>query len=212
MTNIRFIQFAIKSKALSFGEFKTKAGRTSPYFFNSGEFNDGKAIKKLAEFYVDAYEKSRVYCEVVFGSAYKGIPLAVAFSTSLSLYGEIMPYCFNRKEEKDHGEGGSVIGCSLKNKKVLIIDDVISSGMSIKESIKIIRDNGGIPSLILVALDRQEKGATELSSIQEIEKETGIKVVSVAKFSDIQKCVENNKEYDTFKESIISYSEKYGVK
>jgi len=174
-----FIDLAISEGALRFGEFTLKSGRKSPYFFNAGKFNDGRAISLLGKFYARAITDAGLDYDVIFGPAYKGIPLVTA--TVSALYGELdinKPYSFNRKEKKDHGEGGSIVGAPLSG-RVLIIDDVITAGTAIRESIKIITAHGAEVAGVVVSLDRQEKGKGDLSSIQEVEKEFNIPVVHI---------------------------------
>jgi orotate phosphoribosyltransferase len=152
-----FIEFALGCKVLRFGEFKTKAGRLSPYFFNAGLFNDGQSLARLAEFYAKATAAGGVDFDMLFGPAYKGIPLVAAISMALAQRGRNFPFAFNRKEAKDHGEGGSIVGAPLAG-RVLIVDDVISAGTSVRESVELIRAAGATPAGVLIALDRQERG------------------------------------------------------
>ena len=162
-----FLKFAIESHVLCFGEFKTKAGRLSPYFFNAGLFNDGDKLRKLGEFYAKAIVDSGIEFDVLFGPAYKGIPLAASIAIALSAMGRNVPFAFNRKEAKDHGEGGTVVGAELKG-RVLIVDDVISAGTSVRESVELIRAHGAIPAGVVIALDRMERGQGEKSAVQEV--------------------------------------------
>ena len=164
-----FIAFCINKQVLKFGEFKTKAGRISPYFFNAGLFNDGDSLLKLGEFYANSIEKSGIEFDMLFGPAYKGIPLVASIAIAFAKKGHNLPYAYNRKEAKDHGEGGNLVGAPLKG-SVLIIDDVISAGTSIRESVDLIQVNGAIPCGVSIALDRQERGLGELSAVQEVEK------------------------------------------
>ncbi|MCL4160625.1 UNVERIFIED_CONTAM: hypothetical protein GTU68_033708, partial [Idotea baltica] len=154
-----FIEFCIAQQVLKFGEYKTKAGRLSPYFFNAGLFNDGDSLLKLGEFYANSIEKSGIAFDMLFGPAYKGIPLVASIAIAFARKGRNLPYAYNRKEAKDHGEGGNLVGAPL-NGRVLIIDDVISAGTSIRESVEIIQVNGATPCGVSIALDRQEKGLT----------------------------------------------------
>ena len=160
-----FIEFALNCQVLRFGEFKTKAGRLSPYFFNAGLFNDGNSLGRLAEFYAKAVEASDIRFDMLFGPAYKGIPLVAAISMALAQRGNNFPFAFNRKEAKDHGEGGNIIGAPLAG-RVLIIDDVISAGTSVRESVDIIRAAGATRRGVVIALDRMERGTGELSAVQ----------------------------------------------
>jgi len=154
-----FIQFALEANVLSFGEFKTKAGRLSPYFFNAGGFNDGALLSALGRYYAKALQESGIEYDMLYGPAYKGIALAAATAIALADAGRNVPYAYNRKEAKDHGEGGSLVGAPVKG-KVVIIDDVISAGTSVRESVKLIRDAGAEPVAVLIALDRMEKSGT----------------------------------------------------
>src|SRR5512139_1183822 len=179
-----FIRFAIQQNVLRFGEFKTKAGRLSPYFFNSGLFQDGAALRELCQFYAQAILASNVEFDMLFGPAYKGIPLVAGTSIALAEQGRNVPYCFNRKEAKDHGEGGNTVGAKLQG-RVLIIDDVISAGTSVRESIELIRAAGATPCGVVIALDRMERGQGELSAVQEVERDYRIPVVAVATLEDL---------------------------
>lgn len=174
-----FIEFAIEKSVLKFGEFTLKSGRKSPYFFNAGLFNSGKALAELGRFYAAAIDSSGVGFDVLFGPAYKGIPIASAAAIALSdQFDRDMPWCFNRKEAKAHGEGGVLVGAPLTG-KVLIIDDVITAGTAIREVMEIVKAAGAEPAGVVVALDRQEKGTAELSAIQEVERDFGVPVLSV---------------------------------
>lgn len=183
-----FVSFAINKGVLRFGEFTTKAGRLSPYFFNSGLFNDGASMSALATFYAKAAESSGVPYDMLFGPAYKGITLAAGMAIKLADMGRNVPYAFNRKEAKDHGEGGLIVGAPLAG-RVLIVDDVISAGTSVRESIGFIRGAGATPAGVVIAIDRQERtGATEsgtLSAAQEVSQQHGIPVIAVATLDDI---------------------------
>ena len=179
-----FIEFAVARGVLCFGEFKTKAGRLSPYFFNAGLFNDGDALRRLGQFYAKALLAADPGVDVLFGPAYKGIPLVTATSVALAELGRNLPFCFNRKEAKDHGEGGVTVGAPLKG-RVLIIDDVISAGTSVRESVDIIRGAGAQPAGVLIALDRMERGSAALSAVQEVRNQFGIPVVSIASLDDL---------------------------
>jgi len=179
-----FVEFAIASQVLCFGEFKTKAGRMSPYFFNAGLFNDGDKLKRLGEFYAKAIVDSGIAFDVLFGPAYKGIPLVASVAIALAQAGHNVPYSFNRKETKDHGEGGRTIGAPLAG-RVLIVDDVISAGTSVRESVELIRAEGATPCGVAIALDRQERGAGERSAVQEIREHFGLPVIAIADLDDL---------------------------
>ncbi|MCK5877136.1 MAG: orotate phosphoribosyltransferase [Candidatus Marithrix sp.] len=181
----QFLEFAVQQQVLRFGKFTLKSGRISPYFFNIGLFNTGSALAQLGRFYSQAICASNINFDMLFGPAYKGIPIVTTTAIALSEYHQLhIPYCFNRKEIKEHGEGGIVVGSPL-NGKVLLIDDVISAGTAIREAIKIIETNGAKLVGIVVALNRQECGKTKLSAIQEIEQDYGIKVISIVNLDDL---------------------------
>jgi orotate phosphoribosyltransferase len=179
-----FIEFAIERQVLRFGEFKTKAGRLSPYFFNAGLFNDGEALRRLGQFYAKAILAAGIQFDLLFGPAYKGIPLVTATAVALAENRLNVPICFNRKEAKDHGEGGRTIGAPLAG-QVLIIDDVISAGTSVRESVDLIRGAGAIPAGVVIALDRMERGAGPLSAAQEVEQAFHLSVMSIADLDDL---------------------------
>ena len=179
-----FIEFAVASGVLCFGEFKTKAGRLSPYFFNAGLFNDGNRLRQLAQFYAKAILAADPAFDILFGPAYKGIPLVAASAVALAEFGRNLPFCFNRKEAKDHGEGGMTVGAPLKG-RVLIVDDVISAGTSVRESVQIIQAAGARPAGVLIALDRMERGTGALSAVQEVRNQFGIPVISIATLDDL---------------------------
>lgn len=206
-----FILFCIEQQVLEFGEFKTKAGRLSPYFFNAGLFSDGDSLLKLGEFYANSIEKSGIAFDMLFGPAYKGIPLAASIAIAFAKRGRNLPYAYNRKEAKDHGEGGSVIGAPLEG-KVLIIDDVISAGTSVRESVELIQAHGAIASGVSIALDRQEKGLGELSAVQEVEQKNALPVVSIAQLNDLLAHIESNDELAQHLHSVSSYQKRYCVK
>lgn len=174
-----FIAFAISQQVLRFGEFKTKAGRISPYFFNAGLFNDGLSLMRLGEFYARAIENSEIQFDMLFGPAYKGITLVAAIAIAFAKQGRNFPYAYNRKEAKDHGEGGTIVGAPLAG-RVLIVDDVISAGTSVRESVAMILDHGATPCGVAVAIDRQERGQGDLSAVQEVQINVGIPVCSIA--------------------------------
>lgn len=205
-----FIRFAIEQKVLAFGEFKTKAGRLSPYFFNAGLFHDGVALKQLAQFYAKAIIGSGVEFDMLFGPAYKGIPLAAGVAIAFADTGRNVNYSFNRKEEKDHGEGGSVIGAKLAG-RVLIIDDVISAGTSVRESVAIIQAAGATPCGVAIALDRMERGSGELSAVQEVERYYHMPVVSIANLDDLAAYLRTDAALAGHLGSVNQYREKYGV-
>jgi orotate phosphoribosyltransferase len=180
----QFVAFAIRAKVLRFGEFKTKAGRLSPYFFNAGLFSDGASLGELSRYYAQAALASKIPFDMLFGPAYKGITLAAATAIALAEFGHNVPFCYNRKESKDHGEGGRVVGAPLAG-RVLIIDDVISAGTSVRESVEIIRSEGGTPAGVLIALDRMERGQGALSATQEVSQSYGIPVSAIATLDDV---------------------------
>jgi orotate phosphoribosyltransferase len=207
---LQFIQFALQKQVLRFGEFKTKAGRLSPYFFNAGLFNDGESLMKLGEFYAAAILKSGVRFDMLFGPAYKGITLAASIAIALARQGRNVPYAYNRKEAKDHGEGGTIVGAPLSG-KVLIVDDVISAGTSVRESVDIIRSHGAEPCAVAIAIDRQERGLGELSAVQEVQRDNGIPVISIATLADLIRFLEDAPELLTFKQAVQQYRNEYGV-
>jgi orotate phosphoribosyltransferase len=204
-----FIAFAIKKQVLKFGEFKTKAGRLSPYFFNAGLFNDGESLLKLGEFYAESIEKSGIKFDMLYGPAYKGITLAAAIAIAFAQKGRNVPYAYNRKEAKDHGEGGSIVGAPLQG-RVLIIDDVISAGTSVRESFELITVNGAVPCGVSIALDRQEKGQTALSAVQEVEKVHKIPVCAIANLANLLKYLENQTDMLENLKHIMDYRNQYG--
>ncbi|MFA6178992.1 MAG: orotate phosphoribosyltransferase [Methylophilaceae bacterium] len=211
-----FIEFAIEKQVLRFGEFKTKAGRLSPYFFNAGLFNDGFSLMKLGEFYAAAILKSGIQFDMLFGPAYKGITLAATIAIALARQGRNVPYAYNRKEAKDHGEGGTVVGAPLTG-RVLIVDDVISAGTSVRESVDIIKSCGAVPCGVAIAIDRQELGTGSLSAVQEVEKDNGIPVCSIANLESLIKYLHNqsnvsqNHDVVQYLSAIESYRRQYGA-
>ncbi|MEH6450044.1 MAG: orotate phosphoribosyltransferase [Oleispira sp.] len=207
-----FIEFAIKQGVLKFGEFTLKSGRVSPYFFNAGLFNTGKALAEIGRFYAAALEAADVEYDVIFGPAYKGIPLATTLSVALfDKYGKDVPYVFNRKEAKAHGEGGTLVGSALEG-RVLIVDDVITAGTAIREVMSMIEAAPDAkPAATLIALDRQEKGKAEESAIQEVERDYGIPVISIVKLEQVLAYVADQPELTQYAASIEAYREKYGV-
>ena len=206
----QFIAFAIKKEVLRFGEFKTKAGRLSPYFFNAGLFNDGESLMKLGEFYAAAILKSGVQFDMLFGPAYKGITLAASIAIALARQGHNLPYAYNRKEAKDHGEGGTIVGAPLKG-RVLIVDDVISAGTSVRESLQMIKSAGATPAGVAIAIDRQERGLGELSAVQEVERDNAMPVIKIASLADLITYLNDAPELASYKVAVEQYRETYGV-
>jgi len=205
-----FVDFTLETGVLKFGEFTLKSGRVSPYFFNAGLFNTGSHLSELGKFYAQAIEASGLMFDVLFGPAYKGIPLAAATSIALNdSFNKNIPYSFNRKEVKDHGEGGSIVGHPLEG-DILVIDDVITAGTAIREAQDIISSNGAITKGVIVALDRQEKGNSELSAIQEVEQIFGVSVISIINLSHI---IEHLKSVNNEQilQKIESYRSQYGI-
>lgn len=205
-----FIAFSIHKQVLRFGEFKTKAGRLSPYFFNAGLFDDGESLLKLGEFYAHSILQSGLKFDMLFGPAYKGIPLVAAISIAFARMGHNYSYAYNRKEAKDHGEGGTLVGAPLKG-RVLIIDDVISAGTSIRESVEMIRHTGATPCGVSIALDRQEKGLGELSAVQEVEQTNQMPVVSIAKLTDLFAYLQGNDSLAQYFPAIQNYRAQYCI-
>ena len=205
-----FVEFAIRAGVLRFGEFKTKAGRLSPYFFNAGLFNDGNRLGRLGRYYAQAALASGIGFDMLFGPAYKGITLAAATAVALAEAGHNVPFCFNRKEAKDHGEGGNIVGSPLAG-RVLIIDDVITEGASKREAIEIIRAAGALPAGVLIALDRQERGRGELSATQEVSREFALPVTCIATLGDILDTLAGSPERKQDIEKIEEYRRLYGV-
>jgi orotate phosphoribosyltransferase len=205
-----FIRFAVEQKVLCFGEFTTKAGRQSPYFFNAGLFHHGAALKRLAQFYAKAISASAVGFDMLFGPAYKGIPLVAATAIAFTDSGMDVPYAFNRKEAKDHGEGGSVIGAPLAG-RVLIVDDVISAGTSVRESVELIRQSAARPAGVAIALDRMERGAGELSAVQEVRQLYKMPVISIATLDDLVAFLSNESGPSDNLDAVRRYRERYGV-
>ncbi len=208
-----FIEFAIQQGVLRFGEFTLKSGRVSPYFFNAGLFNTGSALAKLGRFYAAALEESGIEYDVVFGPAYKGIPLSASLTIALAdQYQKDMPYVFNRKEAKTHGEGGNLVGAPLEG-RVLIVDDVITAGTAIREVMSLIESTeGATPAAALIALNRQERGQGELSAIQEVERDFGITVASIVSLNQVLDYVAEDPELAQYADAISAYRDQYGVK
>lgn len=206
-----FIEFALSRNVLKFGEFTLKSGRISPYFFNAGLFNQGEDLAKLGEFYAKAAQENGLEYDVIFGPAYKGIPIATAFAVALfTHFGINKPVCFNRKEAKDHGEGGNLIGSPLKD-RVLLVDDVITAGTAIRESMALIAQNNAQLSHVLIALNRQEKGQGELSAIQEVERDYQCRVLAIVDFDDLLQFIENAPQYAQYLPAMRAYRAKYGI-
>ena len=210
-----FIEFALEKQVLRFGEFTLKSGRTSPYFFNAGLFKTGGDLARLGRFYATALVDAKIDFDLVFGPAYKGIPIATTTTVALFDHHNLdVPYCFNRKEAKTHGEGGSLVGAEL-NGKIMLVDDVITAGTAIRESMEIIKAHNAELSGVLIALDRQEKGQGELSAIQEVERDFGTKVISIVKLADVvtyltEKITEQPELADSLA-SINKYRQDYGI-
>ena len=206
-----FIEFALAKQVLRFGEFTLKSGRTSPYFFNAGLFNTGGDLARLGRFYAAALADANIEFDLLFGPAYKGIPIATTTAVALAdHYERDIPYCFNRKEAKTHGEGGSLVGSALSG-KIMLVDDVITAGTAIRESMEIIKANGAELSGVLIALDRQEKGQGELSAIQEVERDFGTQVISIVTLGDVITYLEEQPDMVDSLASIKQYRLDYGI-
>ncbi|RTR29276.1 orotate phosphoribosyltransferase [Shewanella atlantica] len=206
-----FIEFALERQVLRFGEFTLKSGRTSPYFFNAGLFNTGRDLARLGRFYAAALVDSGIEHDLLFGPAYKGIPIATTTAVALCEHHDIdIPYCFNRKEKKDHGEGGSLVGSELKG-RVMLVDDVITAGTAIRESMEIIEAHKAELAGVLIALDRQEKGKGELSAIQEVERDFGCEIVSIIKLGDLINYLSEKPGMEAQLESVSAYRDQYGI-
>ncbi len=206
-----FIEFALQKQVLKFGQFTLKSGRTSPYFFNAGLFNSGRDLARLGRFYAAALMDSGIDYDLLFGPAYKGIPIATTTAVALSNdYDLDIPYCFNRKEAKTHGEGGSLVGSELKG-KVMLVDDVITAGTAIRESMDIIQAHNAQLAGVLIALDRQEKGKAELSAIQEVERDYNAKVISIVQLSDLVSYLEAQPDMQEHLAAVKAYREQYGI-
>jgi orotate phosphoribosyltransferase len=208
--SLEFIAFAVEKQVLRFGEFKTKAGRISPYFFNAGLFNDGVSLMKLGEFYAAAIKNSGIEFDMLFGPAYKGITLVASIAIAFAKEGKNVPYAYNRKEAKDHGEGGVIVGSPLQG-RVLIIDDVISAGTSVRESVELIHMNGATICGVAIAIDRQEKGLGELSAVQEVTKTNGIPVCAIANLNALMRYLESQNNMAQNLHNVEIYRQKYGV-
>lgn len=206
-----FIEFALSKNVLKFGQFTLKSGRTSPYFFNAGLFNTGGDLARLGRFYAAALADSGIPFDLLFGPAYKGIPIATTTAVALADHHNMdMPYCFNRKEAKTHGEGGSLVGSELAG-KVMLVDDVITAGTAIRESMEIIQNHGAELSGVLIALDRQEKGKGELSAIQEVERDFATKVISIVTLADLITYLETQSDMAEHLANIKQYRVDYGI-
>lgn len=205
-----FIAFAVETGVLRFGEFKTKAGRLSPYFFNAGLFNDGASLGRLSAFYARAIADSQLPCDMLFGPAYKGIPLVAGTAIALAQKGRNLPYCFNRKEAKDHGEGGTLIGAPPAG-RVLIVDDVISAGTSVRESVELIRAAGATPCGVVIALDRMERGQGALSAVQEVQQSYAMPVVAVATLDDLLAYLGGRPDLAQNLQAVTMYRQQYGI-
>ena len=205
-----FIAFALEQNVLRFGEFKTKAGRLSPYFFNAGLFNDGAALDRLSQFYAQAILASGLDIDLLYGPAYKDIPLVSVTALALARAGHNLPFAFNRKEAKDHGEGGTIIGSPLAG-RVLIIDDVISAGTSVRESVELIRQAGATPCGVVIALDRMERGQGQLSAVQEVGRDYGLPVIAVASLDDLMTFLADRPDFKDYAKAVARYRQEYGV-
>ena len=212
-----FVQFAVDSGVLRFGQFKTKAGRLSPYFFNAGLFDDGAKLGRLAQFYAKRILASRIDFDMIFGPAYKGIPLAAAAAIELARLGRNVPYAYNRKEAKDHGEGGTLVGAPVRG-KVLIVDDVMSAGTAARESIAIIEAAGAVPHAVAIALDRQEKATeggvdVDHSAVQYVRDRLGLQVCAIARLTDLLQYLERRSgdEIGAYHGQVLAYRQRYGV-
>ena len=206
----QFIRFAVQEQVLRFGEFTTKAGRQSPYFFNAGLFNHGASLLALSRFYAEAITASGLEFDMLFGPAYKGITLAGGMAMALAEKGRDIPFAFNRKEAKDHGEGGTLIGAPLVG-RVLIIDDVISAGTSVRESVQLIRAAGAEPAGVAIALDRMERGQGSLSAVQEVARDFGIPVIAIATLNDLLTFLADAPDLAENRARVATYREQYGV-
>jgi orotate phosphoribosyltransferase len=213
-----FVQFALESGVLRFGQFKTKAGRLSPYFFNAGLFDDGAKLAQLAGFYAGRLLESGLEFDMIFGPAYKGIPLGATVAAELARRGRNVPFAYNRKEAKDHGEGGTLVGAPLQG-RVLIVDDVISAGTAVRESISLIRAAGAMPHAVVIALDRQEKATengqdVDYSAVQYVRRQLGLQVVAIAALDDLLQYLSGRADdgLSAHRESVLAYRERYGAR
>ncbi|MDN3697671.1 MULTISPECIES: orotate phosphoribosyltransferase [Vibrio] len=206
-----FIEFALEKEVLKFGEFTLKSGRKSPYFFNAGLFNTGRDLARLGRFYAAALADSGIEFDVLFGPAYKGIPIATTTAVALADHHDVdTPYCFNRKEAKNHGEGGNLVGSDLEG-RIMLVDDVITAGTAIRESMEIIQANGADLAGVLVAIDRQEKGKGELSAIQEVERDFGCAIISIVSLTDLVTFLEEKGTSVEHLDAVKAYRAQYGI-
>ncbi|EEO06955.1 orotate phosphoribosyltransferase [Vibrio cholerae] len=206
-----FIEFALEKQVLKFGEFTLKSGRKSPYFFNAGLFNTGRDLARLGRFYAAALVDSGIEFDVLFGPAYKGIPIATTTAVALADHHDVdTPYCFNRKEAKNHGEGGNLVGSKLEG-RIMLVDDVITAGTAIRESMELIQANNADLAGVLVAIDRQEKGKGELSAIQEVERDFGCAVISIVSLTDLITYLEQQGNNTEHLEAVKAYRAQYGI-
>ncbi|MCE7577936.1 orotate phosphoribosyltransferase [Aliivibrio fischeri] len=206
-----FIEFALEKEVLKFGEFTLKSGRKSPYFFNAGLFNTGRDLARLGRFYAAALVDSGIEYDVLFGPAYKGIPIATTTAVALADHHDTdKPYCFNRKEAKDHGEGGNLVGSALEG-RIMLVDDVITAGTAIRESMEIIQANGADLAGVLVAIDRQEKGKGELSAIQEVERDFNCSIISIVSLTDLISFLEEKGDNAEQLEAVKAYRAEFGI-
>ncbi|MEQ9847065.1 orotate phosphoribosyltransferase [Pectobacterium brasiliense] len=207
----QFIEFALSKQVLKFGEFTLKSGRISPYFFNAGLFNTGRDLALLGRFYAEALVDSGVVFDLLFGPAYKGIPIATTAAVALAEHHDRdLPYCFNRKEAKDHGEGGSLVGSPLQG-RVMLVDDVITAGTAIRESMEIIGAHGATLAGVMIALDRQERGRADLSAIQEVERDYQCKVISIITLTDLIAYLAEKPEMAAHLDAVKAYREQFGI-
>jgi orotate phosphoribosyltransferase len=206
---LSFIEFAVEQCILRFGEFTTKAGRLSPYFFNAGQFDHGVSLRRLCQFYAQAIDADGLAFDMLFGPAYKGIPLATGIALAFAEQGRDLPFAYNRKETKDHGEGGLLVGAPLAG-RVLIVDDVVSAGNSVRESVEIIRAAGAEPAGVAVALDRMERGQGERSATQEIEANYGLPVIAIANLDHLLGFLRHHPEFAEHAAAVRAYRQRYG--
>lgn len=206
-----FIDLAIKQDVLCFGEFTLKSGRISPFFFNAGKFNTGSALAGLGQCYAQAILHHRLECDVLFGPAYKGIPLVTTVSIAMADHGRDLPYCFNRKESKDHGEGGKLVGADIRGKRVLIVDDVITAGTAIREVMVLLKAQGAVAAGVVIGLDRQERGLGRLSAVDETREQYGMPVVSVVNLQTIIEYLCQDPSNHVTVEKVRQYQQQYGV-
>ena len=207
----QFLAFALAREVLRFGEFVTKAGRRSPYFFNAGLFDDGASLREVGRFYVAALAASGVPCDQLFGPAYKGITLAAATAIAAAENGHNLPFSFNRKEVKHHGEGGTIVGAPLRG-RIMIVDDVITAGTSVRESVEAIRAHGAVPAGVLIALDRMERGQGARSAVLEVQDAYGIPVIAIATLDDVMAFISGRDELRRYATAVAAYRAQYGVR